>query len=79
MKSFPLRYFAAVALGICLLVLWRVPMPPASASTYAAALALAFGVGLVTFITWKNARPVESVGQLLQRTELDDSRVKRTR
>ena len=72
MKSFPLSY-AAIALVIALAAgVWLVPIPDAIPSTYAAALAVTVGAALVILMAWRNARPTDTVGQLLQRTESDD-------
>lgn len=46
--------------------------PDARTSTYVAALALTFGVASVILMSWRNALPTDTVGQLLQRTETGD-------
>ena len=44
-------------------------MTDVSMSTYAAIIGLMFGVVFVIGAAWRNARPTDTVGQLLQRTE----------
>jgi hypothetical protein len=73
MKSSLARALATLAIAVVVLVYWLVPMPSASVSTYAAVGALLLGVGSVVLFSWRNARPVETIGQVLQRTEVEGS------
>lgn len=73
MKSFPLRYAAIVLVMVIVAGAWFFPLPEAIPSTYASAFALIIGVAAVTFITWRNALPTDTIGQLLQRTESDEA------
>jgi hypothetical protein len=73
MKSSLARALVTIAVAVVLLAFWLVPMPTAAVSTYAAVAALVLGVGSVMFLTWRNARPVETIGQVLQRTEVEDA------
>ena len=68
MKSFPLQY-VALALIVTVAAAWVLPVPHAVLSTYAAAFALLVGVLLVAAVTWRNALPTDTIGQLLHRTE----------
>lgn len=73
MKSSLARALATITVAVVFLVYWFVPMRSAAVSTYAAVVALLLGVGTVVFLTWRNARPVETIGQVLQRTEVEGS------
>ena len=73
MKSSLARALATLAVAVVVFVYWLVPMPSAAVSTYAAVVALLLGVGSVVLFSWRNARPVETIGQVLQRTEVEDS------
>ncbi len=74
MKSFSLRYVAIGFVIITAVGASALPVSDASASTYAAVLALILGSTSVIFMTWRNALPTDTVGQLLQRTETTDRR-----
>ncbi len=78
MKSFTLQIVIAVAIVTLAAALWLAPRAGAMPSTYAAAIALFLGVGAVMFITWRNARPTETIGQVLQRTETEKAGTPRT-
>lgn len=73
MKSSRVRAIATIAVAVVLVAFSLVPMPSAAVSTYAAAVALMLGVGSVMLLTWRNALPVETIGQVLQRTEVEGS------
>lgn len=79
MKSFPLQSLIALAIVTLAAALWLVPRSSATPSTYAAAIALFLGVGAVMLLTWRNARPTETIGQLLQRTEVESAGRRKTR
>ena len=44
-------------------------MPDVSFLTLAAGAILVAGTGTIVFLTWRNAQPTGSIGQLLARTE----------
>lgn len=69
MNSFPLRYAVIALIVTVAAAMWVLPVPHAVPSTYAAAVALVIGTLLVVAVTWRNALPTDTVGQLLQRTE----------
>lgn len=72
MKPVQFRYIGAVMLLVIVAGL-LLPLPDAVPSTYAAVLAFLLGAGAVTMLSWRNALPTDTVGQLLQRTEAPDA------
>jgi hypothetical protein len=73
MKSSLARALATIAVVVVALVYWFVPMPSAAVSTYAVVAALLLGIGSVVLFSWRNALPAETIGQVLQRTEVEGS------
>jgi hypothetical protein len=53
-------------------------IPNSLPSTYVALLGLLIGAGTVTLLTWRSALPTDTVGQLLHRTEHEQTRRKRS-
>jgi hypothetical protein len=72
MKSVQFRYIGAVTLLVIVAAL-LIPLPDAVPSTYAAILAFLLGAGAVIILSWRNALPTDTIGQLLQRTEAPDA------
>jgi hypothetical protein len=72
LKPFPLHY-AAIGLFITALAsASTLSGLDALPSTYMAVVGLMLGVVSVILMSWRNALPTDTVGQLLQRTEANE-------
>ena len=70
MQSIPLRHIAVSLIVTSAVVAVALTLSRgAYASTYAAFAALAFGTIAVIWLSFRNALPTDTVGQLLHRTE----------
>ena len=74
-RSLPI--YAVTALVLAVAGVWALAAPVAYPSTYAATLVVLVAAGIVTWFTWRNALPTDTVAHVLYQTENDAS--KRTR
>jgi hypothetical protein len=69
MNSYPVRYAAVALVAVAAVALPLFASADLSMSTYAAVVGLLIGFAFVVAISWRNAIPGDTVGQLIQRTE----------